>query len=270
MPIIYIMRTAVQTLERSKGSCPVERLSAAEGVFLSVVVPAYNESARLARTFPDIIRYLGGLRKPFEVIVVDDGSTDGTGRTVLELAAGDPRVRVITLQTNSGKGAAVRAGMLAASGQYVIFTDADLSTPVETANSFLAQLSNGCDVVVGNRRMSRSRLEVRQPWPREFLGSIFTWLTRLILRSHVTDQTCGFKGFTRSAAREVFARQRIPGWAFDAEILHIAHGLKLTIHQEPVLWRDDAASKVKVAGACVRSLAGLFAIWYNSVTGKYR
>lgn len=239
-------------------------------VVLSIVIPAYNEKGRLAKSFPQVVGFLEGLAVPYEIVVVDDGSTDGTAQSVLEMAGGDPRVRVISQEKNGGKGRAVNTGMLAARGQYVIFTDADLSTPIETARPFLSDLSNGFDVVVGNRRMAESRLEVRQPWLREFLGRIFTRLTRLVLRSKVTDQTCGFKGFSRRAAAEVFKRQRVFDWAFDAEILHIADRLAFKVHQEPVVWRDDAASKVKVAGACVNSLKSLLTVWWNGVTGKYK
>ncbi len=244
--------------------------AAAATVNLSIVIPAYNEKGRLAKTFPEILAYLDGGHGTWEVVLVDDGSTDGTAACVREMAAGDHRVKVITLERNSGKGRAVQVGMLAAAGEHVVFTDADLSTPIDTTAGFLQHLSNGYDVVIGNRRMKESRLEVRQPWMREFLGRIFTRLTRFVLRSKVTDQTCGFKGFKREAAREIFKRQRAADWAFDAEILHIADRLGMQIHQEPVRWRDDANSRVKVAGACVKSLKSLFVIWYNGVTGKYR
>ena len=242
----------------------------APSVALSVVIPAYNEKARLAQTFPRILSFLDSLRLPFEIILVDDGSTDGTAASVVEMARGDSRLRVITHPVNSGKGRAIHTGMLAAKGGNVIFTDADLSTPIETVTPFLSHLADGCDVVVGNRRMKDSRLEVRQPRPRELLGQAFTRLTRFILRSKVTDQTCGFKGFTKAAAAEIFRRQRVFDWAFDAEILHIADRLALKVRQEPVVWHDEAGSKVKVAGACVKSLKSLLVIWYNSVTGKYR
>jgi dolichyl-phosphate beta-glucosyltransferase len=264
------MGTVAQLLSDAARIATVGKTAARSAVALSIVVPAYNEKARLAKTFPVIMEYLKASRRPFEMVVVDDGSTDGTADFVRGLAAGDERVRVIPHEVNRGKGAAVKTGMLAARGDYVIFTDADLSTPIDAVGPFIAHLENGFDVVIGNRRMKESRLEVRQPVVREFLGRIFTRLTRFALRSRVTDQTCGFKGFTRGAAREVFRRQTISDWAFDAEILHIADRLALRIHQEPVTWRDDAASKVRVAGACVKSLRSLLAIWYNGVSGRYR
>jgi len=239
-------------------------------VSLSIVVPAYNEASRITKSLPEIVRYVDSLGVPCEIIVVDDGSTDRTSDVVLQLASGDPRVRVIRLESNSGKGKAVQTGVLAAAGDYVIFTDADLSTPISTVSPFLQHLADGFDVVVGNRRMKESVLEIRQPKLREFLGRIFTRLTLLLLRSKVTDQTCGFKGFTRRAASEIFRRQLISDWAFDAEILHIADRLRLKICQQPVVWRDDAATKVKVAGACVKSLKSLAVIWWNGISGKYR
>jgi len=241
-----------------------------DAVTVSIVIPAYNEGSRLPKTFPSIMRYMESLGIPYEVIVVDDGSTDETGRMVLEMAPANPRVTLIRHEANQGKGKAVQTGMLAARGEYVIFADADLSTPIEMVERFVAHLADGCDIVVGNRRMKESILEIRQPKLREFLGRIFTRLTQLILRSQVSDQTCGFKGFTRRAAAEVFRRQRIADWAFDAEILHIASRLGLKIRQQPVVWRDDAKSKVRVGRACVKSLTSLVAIWYNGVTGKYR
>jgi dolichyl-phosphate beta-glucosyltransferase len=237
---------------------------------VSLVIPAYNERERLSRTFPRILAYLQALGLDYEIIIVDDGSIDGTAEAVRDMATGNPRVRVIRHERNAGKGRAVKTGMLAAEGNYIVFTDADLSVPIETVGPFLERLADGFDVVIGNRRMKESRLEVRQPRVREFLGRIFTRLTRLVLRSEVTDQTCGFKGFTRRAAREVFPRQRMDDWAFDAEILHIADRRALKIDQVPVTWRDDAASKVKVVRACMRSLKSLAVIRFNSVIGRYR
>jgi len=247
-----------------------EDAASVDTVFLSVIIPAYNEKERFSKTLPRILEYLEKLGHPYELIVVDDGSTDGTAAYVREAAAGNPRVRIITHEKNAGKGKAVQTGMLSALGEYVIFADADLSTPIETVEPFLQSLSNGFDVVVGNRRMKESHLIVRQPRLREFLGRIFTGLTCFVLRSKVSDQTCGFKGFRKAAASEIFPRQRAWDWAFDAEILHIADRLGMKIRQEPVTWHDEAGSKVKVAGACFRSLKSLFKVWYNGVTGKYR
>jgi len=243
--------------------------TAAGQASLSVVVPAYNEERRLEAGLSGVLSFLRRSGLPFEVIVVDDGSTDATPEIARRFAAADARVRVLSHERNLGKGAAVRTGVLAAGGEYVIFTDADLSTPIESADTFLHHLSNGSDVVVGNRRMSQSRLEKRQGRLREFLGRIFTRLTRLLLGSPVTDQTCGFKGFKRRAAVEIFTRQRLTGWAFDAEILHIAARRDFRVRQVPVRWRDEEGSKVRVLRACLTSGLGLLRIWVNGTAGRY-
>lgn len=237
---------------------------------VSLVVPAYNEEKRLGASLARMISYLEGRREPFEVIVVDDGSTDRTAALVRRRARGDPRVRLLRHENNLGKGHAVRTGILAARGEYVIFTDADLSTPIETADEFLLHLENGSDVVVGNRRMRESRLEVRQPPLREFLGRIFTAMTRFLLRSAITDQTCGFKGFKRGAARESFTRQSVFNWSFDAEILYIAARRGFAVRQVPVTWRDEPGTKVRLLSACIDSFLGLLKIWRNGITGRYK
>jgi len=239
------------------------------GEMLSLVIPAYNEQERLNRSLGRVVGYLRRRGKPFEIVVVDDGSTDGTAALVEKHASLDGRVRLVCHPENLGKGRAVRTGVYAARGDYVIFSDADLSTPIETADEFMVHLTNGSDVVVGNRRMGESRLERRQPPIREFLGRVFTRLTRFLLRSPVSDQTCGFKGFKRRAAIETFSRQRVFDWSFDAEILHIAALRGLRVTQVPVTWRDEPGSKVNVLSACVLSLIGLIKVWRNGLTGRY-
>jgi len=237
---------------------------------LSLIIPAYNESERLAKTFPAVLSYMRRLNVEWEVIVVDDGSVDETAAEVREMAGSDPRVRVIVHETNGGKGKAVQTGMLAAKGAYAIFTDADMSTPIEFVKPFLQQLQGGCDIVIGNRRMAESRVEVRQAPVRELIGRLYTLASRLLLRTKISDQGCGFKGFSSRARVEVFTRQRIFGWAFDAEILHIADRLGFRICQFPVIWRHDLGSKVKVLVACAQATINLLTIWYNGIRGRYR
>ncbi len=236
---------------------------------VSLVVPAYNEEKRLGANLPRMLKYFEDLGRPFELVVVDDGSTDATAQIVEDASRSCAGIRLLRHEKNMGKGHAVRTGMLEAAGDYVIFTDADLSTPIDTADEFLKYLSNGSDVVVGNRRMRESNLETRQPWHREFLGRIFTRMTRFLLRSPVSDQTCGFKGFKRRAAAEVFGRQRVFDWAFDAEILYIAARRGFRVKQLPVTWRDEPGSKVRVIAACARSFFSLLVIWRNGITGRY-
>lgn len=249
------------------GVAAKERAGAVE---VSIVVPAYNEEVRLSRTLPVILDYLRSSGRSYEVIIVDDGSTDRTAELSASIARTEPRLKVISHERNSGKGRAVRTGVMAASGDYVIFTDADLSTPIDTVAPFLKILSNGADVVIGNRRMRESQVEVRQAPVRELIGRLYTLMSRALLGANVTDQACGFKGFTRRAAREIFGRQRVFGWAFDAESLYIAGRLGLRVHEEPVVWRHELGSKVKMARACVESFVNLFVIRWNGLAGKYR
>lgn len=236
---------------------------------LSLVIPAYNEEKRLPASLERALSHLRSRGGPFEIVVVDDGSTDATASIVADFAANERSVRLLRHERNMGKGSAVRTGIMKARGDYILFADADFSTPIETTDEFMVHLTNGSDVVVGNRRMRQSELEVRQPWRREFLGRIFTRITRFLLRSPVTDQTCGFKGFKRSAALEAFSRQSIWDWSFDAEILHIAKRRGFRVRQVPVRWRDEPGSKVHVLSACVMSLIGLVRIWRNGITGRY-
>lgn len=238
-------------------------------VMLSLVIPAYNEEKRLSGSLSRVVEYLEARGEPFEVVVVDDGSNDRTADLVKAEARRHRSVRLVSHDRNRGKGYAVRTGIFAARGDYIIFSDADLSTPIETTDEFMEHLTNGSDVVVGNRRMAESVLEERQPWVREFLGRIFTGMTRFFLRSPITDQTCGFKGFKRSAAMETFSRQRVFDWSFDAEILHIAHRRGLRVRQVPVRWRDQPGSKVNVLSACFLSFLGLLKVWRNGLTGRY-
>jgi dolichyl-phosphate beta-glucosyltransferase len=247
----------------------------ADAPFLSVVLPVYNEALVLAANLRTVLAFLdercfGGDGAGFEVVAVDDGSRDASAGILHAAAQQDARVRLESLPHNRGKGAAVRTGMLAARGRYVVFMDADLSTPLEELLPMLAALQDGHDVVLGNRRAAGSRIERRQPWLREFLGKGFTGLTRLLLVPGIDDFTCGFKGFTADASRRVFTRSRLDRWAFDAELVTIAavQGLKVT--QIPVRWRHEDDTKVRIVASVLRSLADLLRIRWRRLRGAYR
>jgi len=237
---------------------------------LSVVLPVYNEERTLEATFEALVPFLEGLDREFDVICVDDGSTDGSLAILRRARADDPRIKLIELPENRGKGGAVRAGMLAAEGDFGLFMDCDLSTPLDEIPGFLGALESGYDVVLGNRRSPGSQLTRRQPRLRETLGRGFTLLTRVLLAPGVQDFTCGFKAFRRGAARQIFERSTLDGWAFDAELVVIAQEQGLKLVQVPVRWHHEDDTKVRLLGAVLGSLRELGIIFVRRVAGRYR
>jgi dolichyl-phosphate beta-glucosyltransferase len=208
---------------------------------VSVVIPAYNEAARLPATLRTVAEYLTRRCRRFEIIVVDDGSTDETA-TLAETAG----ARVLRQPTNTGKGAAVRAGMLAATGDVVLFSDADLSTPIEELEPALHLLGQGWDVVIGSRALPDSNVQVHQNILRESLGKAFNVFVRTLAGLPFRDTQCGFKCFTRTAAQQVFARCAVNGFAFDVEALLVAQRLGCRVTDMPVRWVNSPASRVRM------------------------
>ena len=240
---------------------------------LSIVLPVYNEALVLERTFGELLPFLeqlDGVAGGFEVVCVDDGSRDGSAELLARAAARDGRVRVHTMPENRGKGAAVRAGVLDSRGALVLFMDADLSTPLAETRGFLGALASGYDVAIGNRRAPGSEIRRRQPRVREALGKGFTLLTRTLLAPGVDDFTCGFKAFRAEAAREIFRRSTLDGWAFDAELVVIAREQGWKLVQLPVTWRHEDDTKVRLGAAVAGSLRDLGIIWLRRLRGRYR
>jgi len=182
----------------------------------------------------------------------------------------EPRIHSLRLERNQGKGAAVRAGVFQARGRFILFRDADLSTSMQEFDKFRPLLAQGVPVVIGSRRVPGSRIMQPQPWPRETLGRTFSGLCRLLLVPEIHDYTCGFKAFATEAAREIFSRQVIPGWGFDAEILFLASRLGYPISQVPVVWSDDPGTKVRLWLDSLRTLTEILQIQFNRVRGIYR
>jgi dolichyl-phosphate beta-glucosyltransferase len=236
---------------------------------LSVVIPAYNEAARIAEPLRRVGAYLHAHHPRSELVLADDGSTDGTTGVVEALGRelGLP-VRVLPNDVNRGKGHAVRRGMLAARGALVLMTDADLSTPIDELARLDAAIRAGADVAIGSRKMAGAHIEERQPVLREAMGRVFTWLTRLLVVD-VSDVTCGFKLFRRDAAHAVFARLTLDDWSFDAEALYLTRRLGFTLVEVPVRWRDAPGTKVRRGRDAVQSALGLVRIVMNRARGRY-
>ena len=235
---------------------------------LSVVIPAYNEEAVIGSTIETVARYLQTIRVSHEILVVDDGSTDRTVEVVRAHAAQITTLRIMAGR-HQGKGGAVQRGLRDARGTYLLFLDADLSTRIEEWEKFAPWLRNGYDVVIGSRKMPGAHVQRRQPVVREAMGKVFTWLTNAILDVQVTDVTCGFKSFRTDAARTIGSLQRVRGWAFDAEWLFLARWLGYRIKEVPVVWTDDASTKVRLVGDAARSFSELFAIRMAVWRGLY-
>ena len=210
----------------------------------SVVIPAYNEARRLPRYLDEVCSFFDGRGEPYEVLVVDDGSTDGTGGVVSALR--HPAVRVIRLAENQGKGAAVRAGMLAASGAHRLFTDADGATPIAELKRLEPPLLAGADLAVGSRVLVDPTVSVVARPHRVRAGRVFNWLVERLGLRVVADSQCGFKVFRAAAAEVLFRELRTRGFGFDVEILLHARALGHRVVEVPVNWADQAGSKVRV------------------------
>lgn len=233
---------------------------AVQPLHLSVVVPAYNEEARIGASLARMLQYLGSQGYSFEILVVDDGSTDSTRRTVAEAAHGQAEIRVLHYDGNRGKGYAVRHGMLRAAGDFVLFSDADLATPIEEVEKLFARLREGSEIAIGSRDVPGSRLERRQSTLRELGGKLFNRCVQVVAVPGIHDTQCGFKLFTRAAAHSIFRLCQIDNFSFDVEVLFLARQLGYSIAETPVRWAHQEGSKVRFVRDAFRMLKTLFRI----------
>jgi glycosyltransferase involved in cell wall biosynthesis len=236
---------------------------------LSIVIPAYNEAARIERTLKRVLECVREHRWDAEVLVVDDGSTDETATIVRSFMQVSPELHLVQNPGNRGKGYSVRNGLLQASGETVMFTDADLSAPMEEAERLFAAIEGGADVAIGSRWLDRSRQTLHQPLYRRFFGRCFNGLTRAIMGLPYADTQCGFKAFRRPAAQVIFRLQRVERWGFDPEILFIARKLGFKIAEVPVSWGHDERSKISYLRDGSRMLQDMATIRSNSMLGRY-
>jgi glycosyltransferase involved in cell wall biosynthesis len=236
---------------------------------LSIVIPAYNESARIERTLQRVMACVDRQGWDAEVLVVDDGSKDATVEIVRRWMERDRRLYLVQNDGNRGKGYSVRNGLLQASGEVVMFTDADLSAPMEEAERLMAAIAEGADVAIGSRWLERARQTLHQPLYRRFFGRCFNWVTRTVMGLPFKDTQCGFKAFKRTAAQVIFRLQRIERWGFDPEILFIASKLGYTIREVPVTWGHDERSRMSYLKDGMKMLEEIAAIRINSIAGRY-
>ena len=235
------------------------------------MIPAYNEERRLPSTLDTVLAWLNASAFPdAEVLVVDDGSGDGTAALVEARSAADPRVRLLRNPGNRGKGYAVRHGMSESRGGWILFSDADLSAPIEELPKLLgaAQEKNAA-VAIGSRALDRSLIGVHQSRWRELSGIVFNLLMRVLTGLPFADTQCGFKLYSREAARQVFKRQRLDGFGFDVEDLFIARRLGLVAIEVPVKWNNVEGTKVGLTQG-LRSFLDLLVIRWNGIRGVYR
>jgi glycosyltransferase involved in cell wall biosynthesis len=235
----------------------------------SIVIPAYNERARILATLRAVVECVRRHDWSAEVIVVNDGSSDETAELVKNFAQTAPEVRLMENPRNSGKGYSVRSGLLHAQGEIVMFTDADLSAPIEEAERLFEAIAQGADIAIGSRWLATSRQTHRQPLYRQFFGRCFNSLTRAVMRLPFADTQCGFKAFTRTAAQTVFQLQTIERWGFDPEILFIARKRGFRVQEVPVSWAHDERSRISYLRDGMQMLKELAIVRWNALTGRY-
>ena len=235
---------------------------------ISVVIPAYNEERRLLPTLEAVHEWLEEREESFEVIVVDDGSADRTVPLAEDFAQTHAHVRVLVQPRNRGKGAAVRAGFEASRGDFVLFSDADLSTPIDELDRLREAVEAGACVAIGSRALHGSNLEIRQAWYREYMGKTFNLLVRLATGLPFRDTQCGFKLFPGGEAREIAAQMKEDGFSFDVELLLLASARDLEVREVPVTWRNDERTSVNPVRDSLEMLAALPRILRR--TGRFR
>ena len=235
----------------------------------SIVIPVYNESVRVKAALKSVVGCIRARGWNAEVLVVNDGSTDSTADVVRAFAETAPEVRLLENPGNRGKGYSVRSGMLHALGNVALFTDADLSAPIEEAERLFAAIQKGADIAIGSRWLEKDRQTQRQPLYRQFFGRCFNLVTRFIMRLPFADTQCGFKAFTREAAQTVFQLQTIERWGFDPEILFIALKRGYRVVEVPVSWAHDERTRMSYLRDGLKMLQEIALIRWNALRGRY-
>lgn len=231
---------------------------------ISIVIPAYNEEKRLEPTLKQIIKYLKNNFDEYEIIVVDDGSSDRTCEV-----ASNYNVNVLSNNINRGKGYSVKKGILEAKYPLVLFSDGDLATPIEELNKFIDYISDDYDIIIASRNLEKSNVKVKQPLYRQIMGKAFPRLVNLFIVRGFNDTQCGFKLFRTDTAKKIVSFQTVESFSFDVELLLIATRLGYKIKEAPVVWIDKEGTTVRTIKDGLRMLFDLFKIKYNDMLGKY-
>lgn len=234
---------------------------------LSIIIPAYNEEERIISTLERILSYIKSRDFSVEVIVVDDGSTDRTVDVVEENFR--TKVKVVENGSNIGKGYSIKNGFNNSVGSIILFSDADLSTPIEEFDKMLKKLDDGYDVVIGSRALRESNIEKAQPWYRQLMGKTFNKIIKILVIGDFRDTQCGFKSFKREVAEKVFFLQRINGFAFDVELLFLAKKYGYRVFEMPVKWVNSPDSRVSIISGSVSMFVDVIKIRLYNICGKY-
>lgn len=235
----------------------------------SFIIPAYNESERLSISLPKVLDYVHQQRLQAEVIVVNDGSIDDTADVVRKFSATNDAVHLLENPGNRGKGYSVRNGMLHGQGDVLLFSDADLSSPIYEAGKLFDAIEQGADIAIGSRWLKAELQTERQPWYRQLYGRLFNLGLRIVLGLRYRDTQCGFKAFTRAAANTVFSRQHVERWGFDPELLFLADKLKLRTAEVPVEWAHDHRSRINPLRDGINMGTEMLKIRWNDMQGRY-
>ena len=237
-------------------------------IYLSVVIPAYNEEKRIKKTLLEADKFLSSRNYSYEIIVADDGSSDGTVELIKNLSKDIKNLRVIDNQENHGKGYVVRQGLMEAKGKYRLFMDADNATTVDQVQNLLPFFKEGYDVAIGDRELKGSQIKKHQPFYKEMLGDLGNLLIQALAVPGIKDTQCGFKCFSAELVENIFPKLKIDRWGFDIEILALAKKFSYKIKTVPVVWINDEESKVSMSGY-VNTLKELFQIKWNMMRGEY-
>lgn len=236
---------------------------------LSVIIPAYNEEKRLPRTLATLHHYLEDQPYHYELIIVDDGSTDQTVPMAKHFLQQVGKGILLENGVNRGKGYSVRQGVLHSHGEYVLFSDADLSTPIQEVEKLFYFLKQGYDIAIGSRGLGASDIQIHQPWYREYMGKIFNRFARSFMLTQFADTQCGFKCFRGKVARKLFQQQQIDHFSFDVEVLFLAARQNYRIKEVPIQWFDEPNTRVHALHDATKMFKDLLKIRYNAWTGKY-